>query len=178
MTLYYQFINYSIKIVPKFIILASVEKAEICLLSKHETIYYLILFFKKHTNTLLNVLSDITAVDYPQKNLRFEVVYNCFSIKYNYKLRFKVSVSEVIALPSIYSIFLCSNWFEREVFDLFGIFFYNHTRLRRILTDYGFVGYPLRKDFPTTGFYEVRYSENLQKVIYEPLELSSSMRFV
>jgi NADH dehydrogenase (ubiquinone) Fe-S protein 3 len=178
MNLYYQFLNYCIKIVPRFIILASVEKSEISILSQHDTVYFLILFFKKHTNTLLNVLSDITAVDYPQKSLRFEVVYNCFSIKYNYRLRFKVSVSEILAIPSIHNIFLCSNWFEREVFDLFGVFFYNHARLRRILTDYGFVGYPLRKDFPTTGFYEVRYSENLQKVIYEPLELSSAMRFV
>jgi NADH dehydrogenase (ubiquinone) Fe-S protein 3 len=176
--MYYQFLNYCLKIVPRFIILASVEKAELSILTQHDTIYYLIIFFKKHTNTLLNVLSDITVVDFPQKTLRFEVIYNFFSTKYNYKLRFKVSVNEIIALPSIHNLYLVSNWFERECWDLFGVFFYNHSRLRRILTDYGFVGYPFRKDFPTTGFYEVRYSENLQKVIYEPLELSCSFRFV
>jgi len=178
MVLYYNFLNYCLQIVPRFIILASVEKAEMTILTHHDTLFFLILFFKKHTNSLLNVLSDITAVDYPQKALRFEVIYNCFSTKYNYRLRFKVAVNEIMALPSIYNIFLSSNWFEREVWDMFGVFFYNHSRLRRILTDYGFVGYPLRKDFPVTGFYEVRYSESLQKVIYEPVELSCSMRFV
>ena len=89
----------------------------------------------------------------------------------------KASLNEVMALPSIHSLYLSSNWLEREAWDLFGIFFYNHSRLRRILTDYGFVGYPLRKDFPCAGFYEVRYSESLQKVVYEPLELSCSDAF-
>jgi len=136
------------------------------------------LFFKKHTNTLLNVLSDICAVDYPQKKLRFEVVYNFYSLKYNYKLRLKVSVLEIMAIVSLYNIFLSSNWLEREVWDLFGVFFCDHSRLRRILTDYGFIGYPLRKDFPSVGFYEVRYSEILQKVTYEPLEFNTSLRFI
>jgi len=83
-----------------------------------------------------------------------------------------------MAVASIYNLFLASNWFEREVWDLFGIFFSDHSRLRRILTDYGFIGYPLRKDFPCVGFYEVRYSENLQKIIYEPLELTTTLRFL
>ena len=177
--MYFQFLNYCIKLVPRFIILASVEKAELSILTPAgSSLYFLVLFFKKHTNTLLNVLSDLTAVDYPSKKLRFEVVYNCFSTKYNYKLRFKASVDEILVLPSISNIFICSDWFEREVWDLFGVFFSNHSRLRRILTDYAFVGYPLRKDFPTTGFLEVRYSESLQKVVYEPLELSCAMRFI
>lgn len=176
--LYYLFINYCIKTIPRYILLISLEKAEICILSQYDNIYFLIMFFKKHTNTLLNVLSDITAVDYPQKKLRFEVIYNFFSIKYNYKLRFKISITEIMAVASIYNLFLASNWFEREVWDLFGIFFSDHSRLRRILTDYGFIGYPLRKDFPCVGFYEVRYSENLQKIIYEPLELTTTLRFL
>jgi NADH dehydrogenase (ubiquinone) Fe-S protein 3 len=178
MNIYYNFVNYCLKVVPRFILLASVEKAEISILTSHESLYFLILFLRKHTNTILNVLADITAVDYPQKSLRFEVVYNFFSTKYNYRCRIKASVNEVIGLPSISNLFLNSNWLEREVFDMFGVFFYNHSRLRRILTDYGFVGYPLRKDFPCSGFYEVRYSESLQKVVYEPLELSCAMRFV
>lgn len=176
--IYYQFINYCLKIVPRFILLASVEKADLCFLTQHDHLFFLIVFFKKHTNTLLNLLTDLTAVDYPQKKLRFEVIYNLISLTYNYRLRLKVSINEVMALPSIHNLYLSSNWLEREVWDFFGVFFYNHSRLRRILTDYGFVGYPLRKDFPTMGFYEVRYSEALQKVVYEPLELSTSMRFL
>jgi NADH dehydrogenase (ubiquinone) Fe-S protein 3 len=175
--IYYLFINYCLNLVPKYILLISLEKTEIMLLAQYNNIYNLIYFFKKHTNTLLNVLSDICAVDYPQKKLRFETIYNCFSTKYNYKLRFKISLNEVMAISSIHSIFLSSDWWERELWDMFGIFFFNHSRLRRILTDYGFNGYPLRKDFPCIGFYEVRYSENLQKIVYEPIEFSCYMRF-
>jgi len=134
-------------------------------------------FLKKHTNTLIGSIADICAVDYTQKYLRFEVVYNTFSFKYNYKLRVKTIINEITALPSLSSLFLSSNWWEREVWDMFGIFFYDHSRLRRILTDYGFIGYPLRKDFPNVGFYEIRYSESLQKVTYEPLEFNCYTRF-
>lgn len=176
--IYYHFLNYCLKLVPKFIIIASLEKAELCILTQHDSLFFLVVFFKKHTNTLVNLLVDICGVDFPQKSLRFEVVYNFLSLKYNTRIRIKTSINEVMALPSIQSLYLSSNWAEREAWDLLGIFFYNHPRLRRILTDYGFVGYPLRKDFPTTGFYEVRYSESLQKVVYEPLELSCAMRFI
>jgi len=103
--------------------------------------------------------------------------YNCFSIKYNYRLRIKTILNELFALISLNKLFLSSRWWEREVWDMFGIFFSEHARLRRILTDYGFIGYPLRKDFPNVGFYEVRYSESQQKVIYEPLEFSCYTRF-
>ena len=176
--LFYLAIVYYIKLVPKYVLLVSLEKAEICILTQYTNLFFLMYFFKKHTNTLVNVLIDICGADYPQKYLRFEVIYNCISIKYNQKMRFKISVNEIMAISSLYNLYLSSNWLEREVWDFFGIFFFDHSRLRRILTDYGFIGYPLRKDFPTVGFYEVRYSESLQKVIYEPLELTSYLRFV
>jgi len=176
--LFYLVIHYYIKNLPTYILLVSLEKAEICILTQYNNISNLVAFFKRHTNTLVNVLIDITAADFPQKNLRFEVIYNCISMKYNSKIRFKIGVNEVMAISSLYNLYLSSNWLEREVWDLFGIFFFDHSRLRRILTDYGFSGYPLRKDFPGIGFYEVRYSETLQKVIYEPLEFASYLRFV
>ena len=178
MKVYSQFINYIVSCVPKYILFASVEKAEVCLVGHHDSIHLLLLFMKKHTASLLNMLVDITAVDYPQKSLRFEVVYLCLSTKYAYRLRLKTSVNELMALASVHNLYLSSNWSEREVWDMFGIFYHNHSRLRRIMTDYGFVGYPLRKDFPCMGFQEVRFSESQQKVVYEPLELSCAMRFV
>ena len=178
MNLYYKFINYIINCLPKYILVACVERGEMCLTTSPNTVHQLLVFMRKHTASLLSVLVDITAVDYPQKALRFEVVYLCLSIKYAYRLNIKASVNELIALTSVSDVYLSSNWAEREVWDMFGIFFYNHSRLRRILTDYGFVGYPLRKDFPCTGFSEVRYSETQQKVVYEPLELTCAMRFV
>jgi len=173
----FKFLQYLIKLIPNFIIFAYIEKLELTLLVNYKSLYFLMFFCKKHTNILINCISDITAVDYPGKFLRFEIFYNCFSIKYNYRLRIKTIINELLALVSLNKLFLSSNWWEREVWDMFGIFFYEHARLRRILTDYGFIGYPLRKDFPNVGFYEVRYSESQQKVIYEPLEFSCYTRF-
>jgi len=171
------FLQYVLKLIPNFIILSYVEKTELTLLLDYKSLYSVMFFIKKHTNFLINCVSDITAVDYPVNFLRFEVFYNCFSIKYNYRLRIKTCINELLALISINKLFLSSSWWEREVWDMFGIFFYEHARLRRILTDYGFIGYPLRKDFPNVGFYEIRYSESQQKVIYEPLEFSCYTRF-
>ena len=171
------FIQYLIKIIPKHIIFAYIEKTELSILVNNKSLYFLMFFIKKHTNTLINCISDITAVDYPGKHLRFEVFYNCFSIKFNYRLRIKTTINELLALTSLNKLFLSCNWWEREIWDMFGIFFYEHARLRRILTDYGFIGYPLRKDFPNIGYYEVRYSESQQKIIYEPLEFSCYTRF-
>jgi len=173
----FKFLQYFIKLIPNFIIFSYIEKTELTLVVNHKSLYFLMFFCKKHTNILINCISDITAVDYPGKFLRFEVFYNCFSIKYNYRLRIKTILNELFALISLNKLFLSSSWWEREVWDMFGIFFSEHARLRRILTDYGFIGYPLRKDFPNVGFYEVRYSESQQKVIYEPLEFSCYTRF-
>ena len=121
-------------------------------------------------------LVDITAVDYPEREQRFVVVYHFLSMYLNQRIRVKVAVGEEDIVPSIHAIHPSANWFEREVFDMFGILFSGHPDLRRILTDYGFRGHPLRKDFPTTGYTEVRYDEAQKRVIYEPVNLVQEYR--
>ena len=121
-------------------------------------------------------LVDITAVDYPQREKRFEVVYHLLSMTQNQRIRIKLNVREGEIVPSITSLTPAANWFEREVFDMYGVMFSGHPDLRRILTDYGFRGYPLRKDFPTTGYVEVRYDDVEKRVIYEPVELVQEYR--
>ncbi len=121
-------------------------------------------------------LVDITAVDYPAREPRFDVVYHFLSMYQNHRIRVKVAVREDDMVPSIISVHPSANWFEREVFDMFGILFSGHPDLRRILTDYGFRGHPLRKDFPTTGYTEVRYDEEQKRVVYEPVKLVQEYR--
>ena len=121
-------------------------------------------------------LIDITAIDYPQKLKRFRLVYHFLSMNQNRRLRVLVSISEGEVVPSIVGIHSSANWFEREVFDMYGIYFSGHPDLRRILTDYGFSGHPLRKDFPTTGYVEVRYDETKKQVVYEPTNLTQEYR--
>ena len=121
-------------------------------------------------------LVDITAVDHPERVERFDVVYHFLSMYTNTRIRLKVAVGEDDMVPSIHLIHPSANWFEREVFDMFGILFSGHPDLRRILTDYGFRGHPLRKDFPTTGYTEVRYDEAQKRVVYEPVKLVQEYR--
>ncbi|KAA0583591.1 NADH-quinone oxidoreductase subunit C [Azospirillum sp. B21] len=121
-------------------------------------------------------LTDITAVDYPDRVERFEVVYQLLSYTHNRRMRVKLATDEDTPVPSAVSVFSAANWFEREVWDLFGIFFENHPDLRRILTDYGFEGHPFRKDFPLTGYVEARYDEDQKRVIYEPVRLTQDFR--
>ena len=123
-----------------------------------------------------STLIDITAVDFPAKEQRFDVIYHFLSMTENKRCRVSLSINESNDVPSITSVFECANWFEREIFDLFGIKFTSHPDLRRILTDYGFKGHPLRKDFPTSGFLEVRYDELEKRVIYEPTALTQGYR--
>ena len=123
-----------------------------------------------------NTLIDITAVDFPAKEQRFDVIYHFLSMTENKRCRVTTSLSDGEEILSITPVFECANWFEREIFDLFGIKFMSHPDLRRILTDYGFQGHPLRKDFPTTGFLEVRYDEVEKRVIYEPTVLTQGYR--
>jgi NADH-quinone oxidoreductase subunit C len=123
-----------------------------------------------------STLVDITAVDYPERPDRFDVVYHFLSMYRNHRIRVRVAVGEADMVPSIIAIYPSANWFEREVFDMFGILFSGHPDLRRILTDYGFRGYPLRKDFPTTGYTEVRYDEAEKRVVYEPVKLTQDYR--
>jgi NADH-quinone oxidoreductase subunit C len=133
-------------------------------------------FLKTDAACRFSTLVDITAIDRPEAADRFEVVYHFLSMYRNHRIRAKVAVDEAAMVPSIIAIHPSANWFEREVFDMFGILFSGHPDLRRILTDYGFRGHPLRKDFPTTGYTEVRYDEALKRVVYEPVKLVQEYR--
>jgi len=123
-----------------------------------------------------STLVDITAVDYPGRADRFEVVYHFLSMYRNHRIRLKLMAGEDDIVPSLTGLHPSANWFEREIFDMFGILFSGHPDLRRLLTDYGFRGHPLRKDFPTTGYTEVRYDETLKRVVYEPVSLVQEYR--
>ena len=136
----------------------------------------LVAFLKADASCRFTTLVDITAVDWPSRPARFDMVYHFLSMYRNHRIRVKVAVREEDMVPSIVEPFPAANWFEREVFDMFGILFSGHPDLRRILTDYGFRGYPLRKDFPTTGYVEVRYDEAQKRVVYEPVKLVQEYR--
>ncbi len=133
-------------------------------------------FLRSDPSCRFSSLVDITAVDYPDRAKRFDVVYHFLSMYQNQRIRLRVSVREDEMVPSITGLHPSANWFEREVFDMFGIIFSGHPDMRRILTDYGFRGYPLRKDFPTTGYTEVRYDEVMKRVVYEPVKLVQEYR--
>lgn len=134
-------------------------------------------YLRTDRNCQFSTLIDITAVDYPSRtNARFDVVYHFLSMYRNHRIRVKVAVREDSLVPSITGVHPSANWFEREVFDMYGILFSGHPDLRRILTDYGFRGHPLRKDFPTTGYTEVRYDEKEKRVVYEPVSLVQEYR--
>ena len=133
-------------------------------------------FLKSDPDCHFTSLVDITAVDYPEAVERFQMVYHFLSMFQNHRVRVKVAVTESDMVPSLVDVYPAANWFEREVFDLFGILFSGHPDLRRILTDYGFRGHPLRKDFPTTGYTEVRYDEVQKRVVYEPVSLTQEYR--
>lgn len=122
------------------------------------------------------LLIDICGVDYPQREKRFDVVYHLLSISRNRRLRVKLQTDEATAVASVVDIYPAANWFEREVFDMYGVTFLDHPDLRRILTDYGFSGHPLRKDFPLTGFVEVRYDDEVKRVVYAPVQLQQAFR--
>ncbi|MDJ1008992.1 MAG: NADH-quinone oxidoreductase subunit C [Paracoccaceae bacterium] len=133
-------------------------------------------FLRDDRNCRFSTLIDITGVDYPERDVRFDVVYHFLSMYENQRIRLKVGVREDQMLPSITPVHPSANWFEREVFDMFGLLFKGHGDLRRLLTDYGFRGHPLRKDFPTTGYTEVRYDEAEKRVVYEPVSLVQEYR--
>ena len=141
-----------------------------------EEITQVILFLKTNEKCKFRQLTDITTVDYPRKEKRFKLVYLLLSHENNHRLIINSNIKEKTIVPSITKIFPSANWMEREVFDMYGITFKDHPDLRRILTDYGFEGHPLRKDFPLTGYKEVRYSENQKKVIYESVKLEQNYR--
>ena len=133
-------------------------------------------FLRDDAEAAFEQLIDITAVDHPEREERFDVVYHLLSLKQNQRIRVKVSTDEESPVPSVAAIYPTATWFERETWDMYGVFFADNPDLRRILTDYGFEGHPLRKDFPLTGYVEVRYDEDQKRVVYEPVKLTQDFR--
>lgn len=131
---------------------------------------------RDHPDCMFKQLLDICGVDTPSRNPRFQVVYHLLSLHHNFRIRVKISTSAEIPIPSVTPIYKSANWYEREAWDLFGITFGDHPDLRRLLTDYNFDGHPMRKDFPLTGYVEVRYDNEEKRVIYEPVKLSQDFR--
>ena len=149
---------------------------QLVIYSEIENIFEVISFLKNNEKCVFKQLIDITAVDYPKREKRFQLVYLLLSHENNKRIIINSDLGEDTKVQSITNIFPAANWMEREVFDMYGILFKEHPDLRRILTDYEFEGYPLRKDFPLTGFTEVRYSEDNKKVVYEPVKLDQNYR--
>jgi len=161
---------------PKYIQQFSVWKDELVIYISPSGVIPVFTFLKYNTAAEYTTISDITAVDFPTRDQRFEVVYNMLSVRHNSRIRVKTYTDEAAPVPSITSLYDGANWYEREVYDLFGVFFIGHPDLRRIMTDYGFDGHPLRKDFPLTGYTEIRYDEEKKRIVVEPLELTQAFR--
>ena len=171
------FSNSVIKMCPKWVenVLQRKGETEICVSPEHVVPFAT--FLKEHSNSQCKQLIDVTAVDFPSRKSRFCVVYQLLSVHYNSRIRLKTHVDEITPIDSMSEIFPSAAWWERECWDMFGIFFSNHPDLRRILTDYGFQGHPLRKDFPLSGYVEVRYDDSEKRVITEPVELTQEFRY-
>lgn len=153
-----------------------VAYSELMVSVRREAVARVLAFLRDDPKCLFQVLIDICGADYPERPERFDVVYNLLSVKNNRRIRVKVATDEENPVPSVTGVFSAAGWFERETWDLFGIYFADHPDLRRILTDYGFEGHPLRKDFPLTGYVEVRYDEAEKRVVYEPVKLKQEFR--
>ncbi|MFZ5781591.1 MAG: NADH-quinone oxidoreductase subunit C [Pseudomonadota bacterium] len=149
---------------------------ELMLETTPEKIVELLTFLRDDERCLFKQLVDVCGVDWPDREKRFDVVYNLLSLKHNRRIRVKVATDEATPVPSAAAVFSSAGWFEREAYDLYGIWFAGHPDLRRILTDYGFEGHPLRKDFPLTGFVEVRWDDVQRRVVYEPVKLTQEFR--
>ncbi|WP_339778970.1 NADH-quinone oxidoreductase subunit C [uncultured Thalassospira sp.] len=149
---------------------------ELTVVVKRESITNVLTFLRDDAGCLFKQLIDICGVDYPERTERFEVVYHLLSLKHNLRIRVKVTTDEETPVPTAVGVFNAANWFERETWDMYGVFFAGHPDPRRILTDYGFEGHPLRKDFPLTGYVEVRYDDEQKRVVYEPVKLVQDFR--
>jgi len=154
----------------------SVAYGELTVEIHRDRVLEVIRFLRDDTACRFTSLIDICGVDYPERAERFEVVYHLLSMQQNHRIRVKLSTDAETAVDSIIELFPVADWFEREAFDMYGIVFNNHPDLRRLLTDYGFEGHPLRKDFPLTGYVEVRWDEEQKRVVYEPVELVQEYR--
>ncbi|MGZ0186853.1 MAG: NADH-quinone oxidoreductase subunit C [Alphaproteobacteria bacterium] len=153
-----------------------IRLGELMITVRRDQIIRMLTFLRDDSTTDFKILLDVCGVDFPGREERFEVVYNLLSVRQNHRVRIKVMTDEDTPVPSVAGVFAAANWFEREAWDLYGIFFSDHPDLRRILTDYGFEGHPLRKDFPLTGYVEVRYDDEEKRVVYEPVKLPQDFR--
>jgi NADH-quinone oxidoreductase subunit C len=154
----------------------AIHHGELCASISRDRVLEVLTFLRNDPQCRFTVLCDICGVDYPDRPMRFEVVYNLLSMHHNLRIRVKLETDEEQPVPSATGVFSAAGWWEREAWDLFGIYFSNHPDLRRILTDYGFDGHPLRKDFPLTGYVELRYDEDQKRVVYEPVKLKQEFR--
>ena len=152
------------------------SRGELSLTVHRNDIVEVLKLLRDDVNTQFKLVMDICGIDYPESEERFCVVYNLLSLPHNLRLRIKVWTSEAVPVPSVSNVYSAANWWEREAWDLYGIYFTNHPDFRRILTDYGFEGHPLRKDFPLTGFVELRYDDEQKRVVYEPVKLTQDFR--
>lgn len=154
----------------------TIERGELTVVIKRNQLVKFILFLRDDPRLQFKQMIDLCGVDYPQRVARFEVVYHLLSLTYNLRIRIKVTTDEETPIPTITNIYSVANWFEREAFDLYGIAFDGHPDLRRLLTDYDFQGFPMRKDFPLTGYVEPRYDDELKRVVYSKVELPQEFR--
>ena len=168
--------EYVVGALPEMVSGAGVAQGELTIEVNWDAIVTVLTFLRDDSNCQFRQLIDICGVDYPGRERRFEVVYHLLSLRQNQRIRVKLSTDESTPVPSATGVFSAAGWWEREAWDLYGILFSGHPDLRRILTDYGFEGHPLRKDFPLTGHVEVRYDDEQKRVVYEPVKLTQEFR--
>lgn len=158
------------------VISTNISFGELTITVRADHIVKVLMHLRDNPDCCFKQLIDLTGVDYPERSKRFDVVYHLLSVQFNHRIRVKVETDEDTPVPSAVDVYPAANWFEREAWDMYGIFFSDHPDLRRMLSDYGFQGHPLRKDFPVTGYVECRYSEEEGRVIYEPTKLTQENR--
>ncbi len=168
--------DYLIGALPNAVSDPEIRHGELCLQVAREALPQVLQFLRDDPHCRFAMLCDICGVDHPDRERRFDVVYNLLSLTLNQRIRLKVETDEESPVPSATGLYSCAGWWEREAWDLFGIYFDGNPDLRRILTDYGFDGHPLRKDFPLTGYVELRYDEDQKRVVYEPVKLKQEFR--
>ncbi len=171
-----EFASYLAEVRPGLVESATIAHGELTLKVEADRLIALLTFLRDDVQCGFVNMIDVCGVDWPQRERRFDVVYHLLSPRQNMRVRVKVETAEDVAIPSVCSVYPGADWFEREAWDLYGILFTDHPDLRRILTDYGFEGHPLRKDFPMTGFVEVRYDDSAKRVVYEPVHLRQEFR--
>jgi NADH-quinone oxidoreductase subunit C len=161
---------------PEEVLHTEIKLDELAVTVQRDSIVKVLRFLRDDVNCQFKQLTDVCGVDYPERENRFDVVYHLLSLTHNNRVRIKLRTDEKTPVPSVTGLFSSANWWEREAWDMFGIYFSGHPDLRRILTDYGFEGHPLRKDFPLSGFVEVRYDDEQKRVVYEPVKLAQELR--